>query len=360
MMQATIQASALERAMKHSVAQRTGTMPVLQHALVRARGEQLTITTTDLETTVVVTLDAGAVTEGDICARADQLRASSGVGDTITLALDDSAQLLVRHGRSRVRVPALPASEFPDQDDEPWRPLAVDPVALYAALDAVHYASSQKDVRQWIRFVRLRDGFAEATDGFRVARAPIAYEGPTLMIPAARAPALLARLTPGAILEHVGERLLRVTGNGVVFSLLLGAVRMPDLDAIAASATTPLALLSRRALLGALNTIAPFATTSSSGNVLVQPFLRLRFGTDPAALALESPRDDSVHVDDVASVQAPDLIGVPVNQLRQALESAQGDDRIVLARAPHGASHRLVSLHSPDSGDIHCIAEVKL
>lgn len=351
MMRATVQAADLDRAMKHSVAQRNGTMPVLQQALLQAIGDELWITTSDLETTVVVTIPATVQAEGAVCAKAALLRAGSGVGKDLTLS-EDTAQLVVSHGRSRVRVPALPAQEFPALDDERWTALPVTPSALHNALETVHYAAGRNDVRRWIPFVHLRAGVAESTDGYRVAVAPLDYTGPELLIPAPRVPTLLGVLMPGSTIEHVGQRLLRVTNGAVQVVVLLGIENYPNLESVVPRKPQPIATVSRAAVIRALDTVAPYADVDAQGKPLIRPFVRLRFAVEESAV--ESPRDDVVALDDVESVESEDVCKLPSAQLRQALEYAQGDDILCIQRAA-----KAILIRAPQANDAHVIMEVQ-
>lgn len=57
----------LHLAAAHGVAALKTTIPILSHVLIQARGDELTLTTTDLDQTLVCTLEAEVLREGGLC-----------------------------------------------------------------------------------------------------------------------------------------------------------------------------------------------------------------------------------------------------------------------------------------------------
>lgn len=272
MIRATLKSADLSAAMKHSVAQRSGPLPILQHAHVEAREGAVSITTTDMETYCRVTFPAQVEDEGAVAIAADKLSAAALVGGDIRIVHSPDGVRANGKGRNRVSLPHLPAVEFPVPDDESWTPVAVDGAALATALEFVVYAAPSRDIRHYLNGVCVRAGWAVGADGNILARAPIAYDGPTLIIPTKRVATLARALAMPGAKVHVAcardgaARIVRVRyaddGRTVELSTLLIAGNYPDIAPLIekmADGLTWSAQLDRAALRAAVTIVSPFA-----------------------------------------------------------------------------------------------------
>jgi DNA polymerase III subunit beta len=158
------------------VVERRQTMPILANVLVVGRGEQLSITATDLEVELVarttVTLQQG----GEVTLPGRKLL-------DIVRALPEKTQVsvsieaeraTVRSGKSRFTLATLPASDFPTVEDiRAQRTLTIAQPALKRLLDKTHFSMAQQDVRYYLNGMLLEsDGKSlrtVATDGHRLA-----------------------------------------------------------------------------------------------------------------------------------------------------------------------------------------------
>lgn len=200
-MRVTASASDLATALRHSVAARNSTMPILTHVLLEADGDTLRLHTSDTEIYVSHDIAVGVQQAGSICLSEAKLRAvCSGEGD-VTLSSDGNA---VR-GRSRFTIETLPASDFPRPEDGDFQPISLDPEVLLAAINAVSYAADDGDVRPLCKVVHIEPGKAWSTNGHMMARIAIDYTGPAIRIPEAQAKRLATMLTmPGVQLQACG------------------------------------------------------------------------------------------------------------------------------------------------------------
>lgn len=267
MMRARVNADAFAAAMKHSIAQRTGTLPVLQHALLRANDGRLSITTSDLETHCTATIAADIEQEGELCALDALLRGAPAVGGDVTFVADDAELKMRGAGRSVLRLPALAAVEFPAIDEEDWKPLDIGVTEFARGLATVAYAAGS-DVRPFLNAVHLREGYIEATDGYRCALMPINYDGPELLIPRVRVDSIARLLGEEDVTLHIcvgtdgKPRMLRVKTPGVEISVLLMREGYPLLDPFIERRGEPYfsAVVDRAAAMTAARGLMPFAS----------------------------------------------------------------------------------------------------
>lgn len=159
-----------------SVATRTP-LPALSAILFQAQGDQLTLSATDLETTIALSLPCTVLEEGELLLPAryvvDLIRkAPSGPVDIQTLASGPAAEVIF--GRSRYTVQGFPPGQFPRfTEARPQRVQRVPTALLQRAVRDVAPAVATKDTRPILMGIQLRLGphhfQALATDGFRVA-----------------------------------------------------------------------------------------------------------------------------------------------------------------------------------------------
>jgi len=144
----------------------------------------------------------------------------------VTLSLDGSA-LAVEAGRSRYRLPTMPADDFPAMPEPSGDAVTLDGDLLASVLDAVMCAASDDDTRPHISGVLLEIEAttlrAVATDGHRlhlVQRAIEARELPSMLVPR-KAVSTLRRLCTSDVTIATDRRSLFATAGGVELSAKL-------------------------------------------------------------------------------------------------------------------------------------------
>ena len=187
-MQVTLERSALLKALGHvhRVVERRTTIPILSNVLVAADGNALLLKATDLDLEVTEKLPADVTQAGATTLPAhilyDIIRK---LPDGAQVSLEggkDAAQLLLRSGRSRFTLQALPESDFPDlAAGEFSHRFALTAADLKKLIDKTQFAISTEETRYYLNgiyvhtidvggHVMLR---AVATDGHRLARVEI-------------------------------------------------------------------------------------------------------------------------------------------------------------------------------------------
>lgn len=160
------------------VVERRQTLPVLSNVLLSldSKGE-LAITGTDLEVELIGRVQVGGTTKpGEVTVPARKLvDICKSLADDATLEFTlDDGKMIIKSGRSRFTLATLPASEFPNTEEEPGTiELTVPQQALKALLDGTSFAMAQQDVRYYLNgmLFELAADYLRvvATDGHRLA-----------------------------------------------------------------------------------------------------------------------------------------------------------------------------------------------
>jgi DNA polymerase III subunit beta len=184
-MQVTLERAALLKALGHvhRVVERRTTIPILSNILFAADGSSVLLKATDLDLEVTDKLPADVGQPGATTLPAHilyEIVRKLPDGAQVSLeATGDAAQLLLRSGRSRFQLQALPESDFPDlaAGDFTHR-FSLGAADLKKLIDKTQFAISNEETRYYLNgiFVHTTDVGgktmlrAVATDGHRLAR----------------------------------------------------------------------------------------------------------------------------------------------------------------------------------------------
>lgn len=159
-----------------SIVERRATLPILSTILLRTHGNQLTMTSTDMELEMIATLPVAVEQEGKTTVSArkflDICRALPSNATISFNAKDNKA--VVRAGKSRFSLSTLPSEDFPDSEGANYTDeIRLPQSALKALLDETSFAMASQDVRYYLNGLLLEreDNVlrAVATDGHRLA-----------------------------------------------------------------------------------------------------------------------------------------------------------------------------------------------
>ena len=159
------------------VVERRQTLPVLANVLLVLKDDELSLTGTDLEVELVGrTFVDEALQPGEITVPARKLLdicKSLSEDAVVDVALTDN-KLVLKSGRSRFTLTTLPASEFPNVEEEPDTfSLSIQQSKLRQLLDNTSFAMAQQDVRYYLNGMLFEVGKdylrLVATDGHRLA-----------------------------------------------------------------------------------------------------------------------------------------------------------------------------------------------
>ena len=184
-MKLSIERGALLRSLTHvqNVVERRNTIPILANVLIRAEGDSVMLTATDMDMDIVERIPGRVITPGATTASAHLLHdIVRKVPDGSEIELDgggDKEKLTLRAGRSTFTLRALPVQDFPMLPDDALPHGFTLPAALLSALiDRTRFAISTEETRYYLNGIYLHAAMsgdqqvlrAVATDGHRLAR----------------------------------------------------------------------------------------------------------------------------------------------------------------------------------------------
>jgi DNA polymerase-3 subunit beta len=184
-MRVTIERTVLLRALGHvhRIVERRNTIPILANVLIEAADGRIAFKSTDLDLEATESAPADVAQGGATTVPAHvifEIVRKLPEGAQVALEMSgDTGQLLVRSGRSRFFLQALPASDFPDLTSGEFSHRFTLPAAeLKRLIDNTQFAISTEETRYYLNGIFLHTVDvggaailrAVATDGHRLAR----------------------------------------------------------------------------------------------------------------------------------------------------------------------------------------------
>jgi DNA polymerase III subunit beta len=213
---------------------------ILSHLLIEAAGNGVTVTGTDLNIAISTSIEADIAEPGAAAVQAERLHQLVGTlpsDATVTVEGGDGG-LAIKSGRSRYRLPALPAGDFPapsaaNPGAAEWKLAAADVATLKSASTV---AAEDGDPRAYLKGVCLQavDGklTLAATDGHSLITArtevpfqPAPFGAAGIIIPTATVNEIVhIGAARGATLRSDGRKVEVVAGKIRLTSRLVDAV----------------------------------------------------------------------------------------------------------------------------------------
>jgi DNA polymerase III subunit beta len=162
------------------IVERRHTLPILANVLLRKNGEQLELTTTDLEiqvrTSAALGGDAGAYTTTVGTRKLIDILRALPADQSVSLT-SQTGKLLLQAGKSRFTLQTLPADDFPlvNESVDFGPSFSVPQKVLKGLINQVHFAMAVHDIRYYLNGILFvaegRTLTLVATDGHRLALA---------------------------------------------------------------------------------------------------------------------------------------------------------------------------------------------
>ena len=184
-MKVTIERSLLLKALGHvhRIVEKRNTIPILANVLIEAGDGKLALKSTDLDLEATESVPAEVAQKGATTVPAhviyDIVRKLPEGAQASLETIGDAGQLLLRSGRSRFTLQALPASDFPDLTaGEFSHRFTLSAVELKRLIENTQFAISTEETRYYLNGIFLHTVDVEgtamlravATDGHRLAR----------------------------------------------------------------------------------------------------------------------------------------------------------------------------------------------
>ena len=345
-MKLSVTREALAAALTHvaRVVERRNTVPILSNIMISAAPGKLELRSTDLDMLVTTLIDANVTEAGETTVNAttfDALIKKQQQGAEVTIQLEDQ-QLLIKAGRSRSKLPTLPAADFPDfAAGQFTHTMKMQANLLATLIDKTSFAISTEETRYYLNgiFFHCPDepGTAVlrgvATDGHRLAQhqfpAPEGAAGmPGIILPR-KAVGEIAKLLSGMgkdeIMVEVSPTKIRVTTKDTVLASKLIDGTFPDYGRVVPLGNNLVAVADRWNLAGAADRVS--TVSSDKGRAV-----KLSFKDGSVELSVRSPdTGDATEEFDVNFEGALD-IGVNSKYLAEILGNMKSDEvRIAMA-----------------------------
>jgi DNA polymerase-3 subunit beta len=317
------------------IVERKHTLPVLANVLLRKKGHEIELTTSDLEIQVRRMVELGG-DEDDfnttVGARKviDILRTLP-AGQAVSLSASGN-RLVLQGGKSRFTLQSLPSEDFPlvSESADFGTPFSIPQKTLKTLVDQVHFAMAVHDIRYYLNGILFiaegRKLTLVATDGHRLALAQSALDQE---VPA-RQEVILPRKT---VLEL--QRLLKLEDDviemkfapnqakfnfsGMEFVTKLVEGKFPDYNRVIPKNHPNSIVLGREPLLASLQRAAILTSEKFKG---------VRVNFDPGLLRIGASNAEQEEAKEELEIEyagEPIDIGFNVNYLIDALSNIQSE-----------------------------------
>lgn len=282
-MKLSIERSALLKALSHvqSVVERRNTIPILSNVLLKADGDKLHITATDMDLTIIEAVPAAVQQNGAITAPAHTLYEivrKLPDGSSVELSLKD-AQLSIKAGRSKFALGTLPVADFPAYDSKSLLHKFMLPASeLRSLIDRTRFAVSQEETRYYLNGIYVHATKsndvpvlrAVATDGHRLARIEMPLPEGAGKIPGVIVPRktvneirkLLDETTAGVEIS-LSETQVRFAFDTIVLSSKLIDGTFPDYERVIPSDNDKILDVDRKLFAEAVDRVATISSEKS-------------------------------------------------------------------------------------------------
>ena len=351
------------------------TVPILSNVLIQSDGSKVSFTGSNLE--IQIKTHAELEQEGDpvaftVSSRKIQDLIKSLPPTEVTISLGAARKAISAEGgnqvsqkmevsteNSRFSLQTIPADKYPSCPDADFTSSATIPAKqLKYILSMVHYAMANQDIRFYLNAVRLviKDGKvrAVATDGRRLAfceitpdKNSVVSEDVSVTIPR-KAVLELKRLLPEEdddkeipVKIDFAANQARFTFNGVEVTTKLLEGTYPDYERVIPTNNDKVFLISREALLQALQRTAVLASDKFKG---------VRWLLSPGLLSIQSSNSDQEEGNDNIAVDYqgdPIDIGFNIDFLSDVLSNLKNDKVKIALSGPQGSA--LITM--PESDD---------
>jgi DNA polymerase-3 subunit beta len=257
---------------------RTGTLPVLAGVRMEVVGDTLTITGTDLELTIRLTIEVGGERDGAAVVPArlvgDIVKALPAGAVEVDLAdASDGSEMSISAGRSQFSVRPLSLDDYPAQTEPSADAVTVPAADMAEALRQVVRAASTDDARAVLTGVLLAaedDGLRMvATDSYRLAvrdlpESSMLGSGQKVLIPG-RALSELQRLLSNeeSLTVRLGEREATFEAGSTRLSTRLIEGEFPNYRNLLPSSYPNLLTVSKPAMIEAIRRVKILAQDST-------------------------------------------------------------------------------------------------
>lgn len=330
------------------VVEKRQTLPVLSNVLLEIEGTQLSLTGTDLEVEIQGRVElTEPSTEGAVTVPARKLLdiVKSLPDDSLISLVQNDDRVVVTSGRSRFTLSTLPASDFPNvEEDENTLNFNMPQKTLKKLVDATSFAMAQQDVRYYLNGMLLELSQNRvrtvATDGHRLAMSSqgvddLGVEERRQVIVPRKGILELNRLmadSDDSVEISLGTNHLRARTAAFTFSSKLVDGKFPDYERVVPRGGDKEVVGDRQSLRSIFSRAAILSNEKYRG-------VRLLLSENNLQVRANNPEQEEAEVNQEIDYQGPELeVGFNVTYLLDVMNVTQGDQvKLVLSDANSSA-----------------------
>ncbi len=332
------------------------TLAALSHILIEASAKKLHLTATDLELTMVSSIEHSAKETGKVAVPARKLfDICKALPDDANLSLSEKdLKLTIKSGRSRFTLACLAATDFPKIEDiTPTTSFEIKSGEMRYLLDRTAFAMANQDVRYYLNGLLLevtaKQVRAVATDGHRLSMCDAAVSVDTnktnqIIVPRKGISELQRLLTQedDVIQVQMSNNHIRVIAGNLEFTSKLIDGRFPDYDRVLPQGNDAPLLTSREELRSTLQRASILSNEKYRG-------IRLKLSKN--TLNIQSNNTEQEEAEDELEVDYSGNefeIGFNVQYILDVLGCIDGETVELLFKDPN-SSILVVDSESPDA-----------
>lgn len=271
------------------------TLPVLENLLFELSGNQLTLTASDLEIAMSVTLQVSGISDGRIAMPAKKLNETLRAlpSKDVTISTDSgSNRITLKTDQGEYKMTGEPAGNYPETErvEEDFS-LELDSSLLRTIISKTVYAVSSDDLRpsmMGVLFQWKNESFrAVATDGHRLvqiihkgALSTAAQGDREVIIPAKALNLVLRSLDEGDVKIVFGKTNVRLTFGDLELVSRIIDERYPNYESVIPMENDKVLEINRNALLAAVNRCSIFSNAVTNQ-------IRLTIGKEETRVSAE-------------------------------------------------------------------------
>ncbi|MCB1614991.1 MAG: DNA polymerase III subunit beta [Pseudomonadales bacterium] len=349
------------------VVEKRQTLPVLSNVLITVENNEITLTGTDLEVEMAckIPLD-DKYKEGAITTSARKLLdivRSLPEGANIKIS-EEKQKVTVKSGSSRFTLSCLPATDFPNVEDEVKAlNITLAQKALKRLIDRTAFSMAQQDVRYYLNGMLLEVTpthlRAVSTDGHRLAMCSLennnAEVGTMQVIIPRKGVIELQRLlqdTDDEVVVSIGNNQLRATLNDFIFTSKLVDGKFPDYQRVLPKGGDKVVIAERGLLKQS------FARASILSNEKYRG-VRLFLSEGLLTMTANNPEQEEAQEQVAVDYNGDELeIGFNVSYLVEALNALSGEEvKLILSDSNSSA---LLEENTEDNDSAYVVMPMRL
>jgi DNA polymerase-3 subunit beta len=323
------------------VVERKNTQPILSNILFVIQGSNLSLTATNIEMEVSIQLEQVVEASQDASVTLPARKVYdliSTLADGSRLQFDiDAHQAVLKVGRSRYKLSALDAADFPLIDVSAQETSAVISQAVLAKMmKQVEFAMAQQDVRYYLNGMLVEMEADQltlvATDGHRLAKASttltqVQTEKTQIIVPRRTVNELLKALTDvGEVVLGLAKNYLTLNLNNLSMKVKLIEGKFPEYQRVIPVNMPFMLAVDKAELLTALSRVSILANDKLRG-------VRLSVSKDSIELTTNNPEQDEADEFIEASFNGDAFVtGYNLRYLQEALAAIPHENAFLTLR----------------------------